>query len=95
MMSTSRRCCINHPDNFCYICGKYTTHDQRKNLASKVKTAYKYYFGCKVGDQDKSWAPHICLTVCNSGLRKEKECLLLYQWCGVNQQIITPTATFV
>jgi len=27
-----------------------------------------YYFGCKVGDQDKSWAPHVCHTVCYSGL---------------------------
>ena len=63
-----RRSCVNHPDNFCYICGKYTPKDQQKNLSSKVKTGYKYYFGCKVGDQDKSWAPHICCTVCFSGL---------------------------
>ena len=64
----NRRSCVNNPDNFCYVCGKFTPNDQRKNLASKIKTAYWYYFGCKVGNQDKSWAPHICFTVCNSGL---------------------------
>ena len=64
----NRRTCVNHPDNFCYVCGKFTPSDQRKNITSKMKTAYWYYFGCKVGDQDKSWAPHICCTVCYSGL---------------------------
>ena len=26
------------------------------------------YFGCKVGDQDKKWAPHVCCTTCSSKL---------------------------
>ena len=30
--------------------------------------AYKLDFGCKVGDQDKNWAPHICCTACNTEL---------------------------
>ena len=25
-----------------------------------VKKCYELYLGCKVGDQDKKWAPHIC-----------------------------------
>ena len=33
-----------------------------------MKTAYKCYFGCKVGDQDKKWAPHICCNSCNTQL---------------------------
>jgi hypothetical protein len=64
----NRRGCVNHPDNFCYVCGKYTTCDQRKNLTKRVTIAYKYYFGCIIGDQDKSWAPHVCCTMCYSGL---------------------------
>ena len=51
----SRRNCTNHPDSFCYICGKYTPTIQRKNLTNSVKTAYKRYFKCQVGDQDKNW----------------------------------------
>lgn len=63
-----RRKCVNEPDNFCYVCGKYTTTDQRKKLTKRVQLAYKYYFDCQVGDQDKSWAPHVCCTVCYSAL---------------------------
>lgn len=64
----NRRGCKNSPDNFCYICGRYTPSKQRRNLAERVKTAYRYYFGCKVGDQDKTWAPHNSCTVCYTGL---------------------------
>ncbi|KAI6659906.1 hypothetical protein LOD99_14246 [Oopsacas minuta] len=67
-MNTSRRQCTNHPDNFCYICGKFTLKPQRRNITNRVKIGYKYYFGCKVGDQDKNWAPHICCTVCYASL---------------------------
>jgi len=59
---------VNHPYNFCYICGKYTSHSQHKNITKRVKAAFKYYFERKVGDQNKSWAPHVCCHVCNSGL---------------------------
>ncbi|GBL77733.1 hypothetical protein AVEN_152948-1 [Araneus ventricosus] len=31
---------------------------QKKNISSVVKKAYHFYFGCKIGDQDKDWAPH-------------------------------------
>ena len=27
---------------------------------------YELYFGCKVGDQDKRWAPHVCCVNCSS-----------------------------
>ena len=30
--------------------------------------AYKYYLGCKVGDQDKIWVPHICCKTCYAAL---------------------------
>jgi len=29
-----------------------------------VKKAYEWYFGCKVGDQNKKWASHICCSSC-------------------------------
>ncbi|CAN2391775.1 hypothetical protein PRIEUP_LOCUS1815 [Pristimantis euphronides] len=44
------------------------TQDQRKNLTKRVCLAYKYSFDCQVGDQDKTWAPPLCCTVCYSGL---------------------------
>jgi len=25
-----------------------------------------HYFGCKVGDQEKSWAPHVCRVTCQT-----------------------------
>ena len=42
-------------NSFCYVCGKYTLPAHRRNIAHKMKTAYKCYFSCKVGDQDKKW----------------------------------------
>jgi len=54
------RSCVNSADNFCYICGEVTFARQRKVITTIVKKAYHLYFGCKIGDQDKSWAPHIC-----------------------------------
>jgi hypothetical protein len=56
--------CINHPNNFCYVYGELTFKSQRKNITHVVKKSYELYFGCKVGDQDKSWAPHICCASC-------------------------------
>ena len=73
----SRRTCVNHPDNFCYIYGLYTIPQQRRNLTSKVQTAYELYFGCKVGDQDKAWAPDVCCLACSS---------LLLQWIAGNNR---------
>ena len=33
---------------------------QRISISPKVKKAYDLYFGCRVGDKGKSWAPHSC-----------------------------------
>lgn len=57
-------------NNFCYICGEITFCSQKRNLTPLVKTAYQHYFGMKVGDQDKSWAPHICCNACSVTLRQ-------------------------
>ena len=66
MMASARRKCLNSPDVFCYICGQYTLKPQRTNINDFVKKAYHAYFGLKLADQDKHWAPHI---VCVENLR--------------------------
>jgi hypothetical protein len=59
-----QRKCVNHPDNFCFVCGDLTFKDQRRSLTPLFKKYYELYFGCKVGDQDKNRAPHICCSIC-------------------------------
>lgn len=58
------RKCVNHPNSFCYICGELTFKYQKRSFTPLVKKCYEHYFKCKVGDQDKSWAPHICCVTC-------------------------------
>ena len=72
MASTStsaRRSCKNKPDLFCYICGEFTLAGQRNQVTSFIKHAYYSYFGIKLGDQDKLWAPHIVCKSCTEYLR--------------------------
>jgi len=59
------RKCRNSSDSFCYICGEFTTKAQKKDISPLVKKAYELYFGCKVGDQDKNWVPHVCCSYCS------------------------------
>jgi len=51
-----RKCLLRHPNNCCYVCGEMTFQFQRRNFTPIIKKCYELYFGCKVGDQDKSWA---------------------------------------
>ena len=69
-MASSRRSCLNHSDIFCYICGSYASKEQRKPISAFVKRAYFTYFGIRVGDQDKQWAPHIACKTCVEHLRQ-------------------------
>jgi hypothetical protein len=62
------RNCINSADNFCYICGEVTFARQRNANTAIGKKAYYLYFGSKIGDQDKSWAPHIFCRKCATKL---------------------------
>ncbi|CAK8676998.1 unnamed protein product [Clavelina lepadiformis] len=67
------RKCIKNADNFCYICGEITFSSQKRSITAVVRKAnlvFNLYFGCKVGDQDKSWAPHICCNSCGANLRQ-------------------------
>ncbi len=69
-MSSSRRCCVNSPNVFCYVCGEYTLPENRKNITDFVERAYMAYFGVKLGNQDKYWAPHSVCKQCTEHLRQ-------------------------
>ena len=64
MAKSSRRCCLNEPNVFCYTCGEYTLEHNRKIISDFVKHAYLAYFKVILGDQDKPWAPHIVCKPC-------------------------------
>jgi hypothetical protein len=58
---------LNNSDCFCYLCGEFTPKAQLKTSSPLIKNAYKFYFGCALGDQDKKWAPHtLCLACCDT-----------------------------
>jgi hypothetical protein len=46
------------------VCGDYTIKLYQKTKTPLIKKAYELYFGCKIGDQDKPWAPHIVCANC-------------------------------
>ena len=67
-MTSERRKCKNKSDNFCYICGSFVIRKQICNITDKVKQQYSEYFEMKLGDQDKSWAPHVACKSCVTNL---------------------------
>ena len=69
-MSSRSRGCTNDPNIFCYICGEYVVKSQRQNITNFVKNVYYAYFGIKLGDQDKTWAPHKVCRSCVESLRR-------------------------
>ena len=68
-MSATLRFCKMKPDSFCYICGEYTIDKQKNNITDFVKQFYLAYFRVRLGEQDKSWAPHIACKTCVELLR--------------------------
>lgn len=62
------RKCVTHPDSFCYICGEVTFKKQRRTFTPLIRSCYEMYFSCKIGDQDKNWAPHYCCVTCATRL---------------------------
>ena len=64
------RHCISFPDVFCYICGLFITKTQRMTVSEFVKKMYLVYFGYKLGDQDKTCAPHVICKHCTENLRQ-------------------------
>jgi hypothetical protein len=59
-----RRKCLQGPQKFCYICGSYVFDTKVRQIDSFVKKRYSSYFELEVGDQDKSFAPHIACNTC-------------------------------
>ena len=93
------RHCINCPDVFCYICGLFITKTQRMTISEFVKKTYLVYFGCKLGDQDKTWAPHVvckhCTETWDNGVKdKRSPYRLEYPWFGENKLIISTIVIF-
>ena len=43
--------------------------ENRKTIPDYAKKAYLGYFGIALGDQDRSWAPHIACKTCIEQLR--------------------------
>ena len=70
MASSTSKCrgCLNKANPFYYVWGDFTTVAQRRTITSLLRTVYFHYFDCKIGDQDKSWAPHIYCKPCYNGL---------------------------
>ena len=60
----------NHPDRFCYICGNVILPGRVAKITAVVKQAYHYYFGVKLGDQEKAFAPHVSCKTCIENLRE-------------------------
>jgi len=86
-----RRKCLNHPDNFCYICGKFILSDQRRLLTPPVCEAYYQYFGWRVGEQEKNWAPHVCCHPCLADLLKWQDGKLMKMPFGTPMKWREPT----
>ena len=51
-------------------CRCFTTHKQRQDVTDFVRKAHLAYFGVKLGEQDKPWAPYSVCWSCVESLRK-------------------------
>ena len=60
--------CLNHPGRFCFVCGKFTSKEEQRNITHDIQKMYMICFGCPLGDQDKTWAPYKICKKCCSGL---------------------------
>ena len=67
---------------FAMFAAGYISQRQKKHKVipeTKFFIAYEAYFGMKMGDQDKSWAPHFCCGSCRSTLegwmRGSRKCM--------------------
>jgi len=66
---TSRKC-LNDPNKFCYICGRFTFDKQRIDINENIKNHYKNYFDIPISNQDKSWVPHVACGSCVAALKR-------------------------
>ena len=61
--------CKNNPDRFYYICGNVVLPNCQAKITDLVKKEYHEYFGVKLGDQYKAFAPYICCKICVESLK--------------------------
>ena len=69
-ISVERRRCKLNPDVSCYICECFTVPEQRQNIRDFVKKAYLAYFGIKMFNQGKFWAPRKVCRACVKNLKQ-------------------------
>ena len=74
-------------DLFCYACGKLTSKRNLNKISRTIQSRYnQYFYPVKMGDQEKSFAPHKICSQCVSGLslwasgKKSKKKYLSYDW---------------
>lgn len=54
--------CENFVDTFCYLCGRFTSKKNQRNIDFNTIVNYEAYFDMPLIDHEKSWAPSkICL----------------------------------
>ena len=54
------RKCRNNPGKFCYICGNVVLPNSQAKITEFVKKVYRDYFWVNLGEQYKSFTPHVC-----------------------------------
>lgn len=59
--------CINSPNHFCNICGRFTSKNQKRPISNNLMEAYYLYFGFKI-EEEKAWAPQIVCKSCEANL---------------------------
>jgi hypothetical protein len=80
---------VNDVDSFRYVCGDYTIKLNQKTITPLIKKAYELYFGCKIGDQDKPWAPHCLCQLCSVFDRMVERFSEVYAICCSNGLVRT------
>ena len=63
-MCSLRKPCVNKPNSFCYVYGKFDLQKQRKMITEFVIKSYEAYFGRKLAEKDKYWVPNIICKSC-------------------------------
>ena len=63
------RKCLTDSDSFRFICREFSLKAQKEEPMHLKKKTLHLYFGLKVGNQAKTWAPHKCSTHCGRYLR--------------------------
>ena len=66
------RNCKNNPDRVCYICGNVVLPNRQAKITDFMKKACHDYFGIKLGDRNKPFAPLVFYKICVENLRDQR-----------------------